>query len=113
MYNPISLLTCRNALFDAETACVLPTKLGTAKVDGLDWKTGFGWIIGAKLLDVIPSGFKDGVTTVTDGVKQVFCCWVGEWVLDGTGVFVKGNSEAEICKNAFYYVWTMLPGQIW
>ena len=74
LYNSISLLTCRNALFDAETACVLPTKLGTAKVDGLDWKTGFGWIIGAKLLDVIPSGFKDGVTTVTDGVKQVFCC---------------------------------------
>lgn len=39
----ISILhTCKNALFDAETACVFPTKLGTANVDGFGWKTGFG-----------------------------------------------------------------------
>ena len=94
------IFTWRNALFDAETAWVLPTKLGTANVDGFDWKTGFGWIIGANVLDVTPSWFKDGVTTVTEGVKHVFGCWVGEWHLDGTAWFGKvvetGNNDAKM-----------------
>ena len=95
----ILIFTWRNALFDAETAWVLPTKLGTAKVDGFDWKTGFAWIIGANVLGVTPSWFNDGVTTVTEGVKDVFGCWVGEWLLDGTAWFDKvveiGNNDAK------------------
>ena len=92
--------TCRKALFDAETAWVLPTKLGTANVEGFDWNTGLGGIIGANVLEVTPSGFNDGVTTVTEGVRHVFCCCVGEWVLDGTAGFDNvvdtGNNDAEI-----------------
>ena len=78
----------------------MPTKLGTAKVDGFDWKTGFGCIIGANVLDVTPSWFSDGVTTVTEGVKHALGCWVGEWHLDGTAWFDKvveiGNNDAKI-----------------
>ena len=83
----------------AATACVFPTKLGTANVDGVFvccWKTGFGCIfddttlvvglfIGLFIWELFASCDINGepVTTVTAGVRQEGGlsdegCWVGD-----------------------------------